>query len=239
MNEVCMVPWRLLDLRSEQLPRGVSSRAGAFIWEIPVASRGGVEPGSCRRLPAEPGCPGCHVGKDPCPLPHSWSREQMDGKAHPTLWEGNKDLSIVPDAWLLPLPTVEWAGSSKTTVSQFLGVRTDKRVMEPATRHVWKWHRVKGCSKQCGMTSGQLCVLWAALHPQMSLSPHQSDALEWQLVYLPLSPVWRWNWNRVWMQDGNRQAKCCHVLSTSKCLPSASFCDIEEFWLNKVNKWKL
>lgn len=127
MNEVCMVPWRLLDSRSEQLPRGVSSRAGAFIWEIPVASCGGVEPGSCRHLPADLSCHGCHARKDPCPLPHSRSREQMDGKAHPTLWEGNKDLSIVPDAWLLPLPTVEWAGSSKTTVSQFLGVRADKR----------------------------------------------------------------------------------------------------------------
>lgn len=184
MNEVCMVPWRLLDSRSEQLPRGASSRAGAFIWEIPVAARGGVEPGSCRRLPAELSCHGWMWNRTLC-LPTLLVQRalQTGGRARPSSWEGNRDLPIVPDAWLLPLAAVERAGSSKITKT---GNCWELGLMEPAARQVWKWHRVKGCSKQCRVTSGQRCVLWAALHPHRSLSPCQSDALEWCLAYLPL-----------------------------------------------------
>lgn len=158
MNEVCMVPWRLLDSRSEQLPRGVSSRAGAFIWEIPVARCGGVEPGSCRRLPAELSCHSWMWGRNPVPSHTPGAESFANG------WEGNKDLPIVSDAWLLPLPAAERAGSSKNTKTGNcweLGLM--KGLMEPATRQVWKWHGVKGCSRQCR-------VLWAALHPHIFVS---------------------------------------------------------------------
>lgn len=240
MNEVCMVPWRLLGSRSEQLPRGVSSRAGAFIWEIPVAGCGGVEPGSCRRLPAEPSCGGCRVGKDPCPLPHSWPREQMDGRALPTPWEGNRDLTTVPDAWLLPLPAVEWAGSSKITDRQFLGVRADKRAQSLLQGKSGSGTESRGAASNAAwpvvsFVSSELLSIHKCLCLPIRVMLWSGS---WFIFHF--SPMWRWNWtHRVWMQAGNGQAKCCDDLSTSKCLPSASFCDIEEFWLNTVIKWKL
>lgn len=166
----------------------MSSRTGAFIWEIPVAGHGGVEPGSCRRLPAELSCHGWMWARTPSFPTFLVQRAlQIDGRARPTPWEGNRDLPIVPDAWLLPLPAPDRAGSSKITKTGNcweLGLM--KGLMEPATRQVWKWHRVKARSRQCRVTSGQQCVLWAALHPHVSLCPCQSDALEWCLVYLPL-----------------------------------------------------
>lgn len=130
---------------------------------------------------------GCGVG--PLSLPTLLVRRalQMDGRAHPTPWEGNRDLPIVPDSWLLPLLAVERAGSSKITKTGNcweLGLM--KGLMDLAPMKVWKWHGVKGRSRQCRVTGGQRCVLWAALHPYMSLSPYQSDALDWLLVYLPL-----------------------------------------------------
>lgn len=146
-------------------------------WELQA-------PPSWARLPR------LHVGQAPCPFPRSCSGEHMDGRARPTAWEGNRDLPIVPDAWLLPFPAVERAGSSKITkTGNCWELGLAKGLMEPATRQVWKWHRIKGCRKQCSVTSGQPCVLWAALHPHLPFSPYQSDALERCLVHLPLQPT--------------------------------------------------
>lgn len=228
MNEVCMVPWRLLDSRSEQLPRGVSSRAGAFIWEIPVAGCGGLNLGAAGSSQLSSAAVAA-CGEGPCPFPHSWSGEQMDGRALPTPWEGTRDLPTAPDAWLLPLPAVEWAGSSKITKTGScweLGLTTG--LMEPATRQIWKWHRVKGCRKQCSMTSGQPCVLWAALHPHVFVS-----LSEWCSGVVPgysSTPVQLGGGIEITgygcKMETHRQS-VCDVLSTSKHLPSASSYDIE------------
>lgn len=88
MNEACMVPWRSLDSRSEQLPRGASSRVGAFVWEIPVAGHGGVEPGSWLQAPPSwAQLPWLDAGQDLVPShtpgPESSARG-WEGKSHPT-----------------------------------------------------------------------------------------------------------------------------------------------------------
>lgn len=165
----------------------------------------------------------------------------MDGKARPAPWESNRDLPIVPDAWLLPLPAVERAGSSKITkTGNSWCLMSDKRAHGACYKASLEVARSQGVEQAMQCDQCQLYVLWAALHPHMSLSPCQSDALEWHLVYLPLQPnleveLKSQAMDARWKQTG----KCCGVLSTSKCLPKASFCDIEDFWLNKVIKWKL
>lgn len=196
MNEACIVPWRSLDSRSEQQPRRVSSRAGALIWEIPVAGRGGVEPGSW--LQAVLSCHGWMPGRTSSLLILLVQRAlQGDVSCH--LMEVQLALACHSSQLAASFTSWEQAGSSKI-------IKTD------------------GCWELGLMNRSYVSCCELLSIPPTSFSPHQSDSAKGLLVYLPLQsclfPTWRWKWNhRIWRQDGNREAERCDVCSTLKCLP--------------------
>lgn len=118
----------------------------------------------------------------------------MDGRARFAPWEGNRDLPIVPDAWLLPLPAVERAGSSKNHKDrQLLGVRADKRAHGACCKASLEVEQSQGVQE------AMQCDQWLALCP-LSCSPSTCLCLPiWVMLwsgawlFFHFSPAWKWN----------------------------------------------